>query len=135
MSPKPDTADVALLVLQRTESFADVWGDLAASVGCRILMEGGAEEAGSGAGVAGVILAVGGAEQRAYEDLPSATAQGRRPVAAVGAEADHRLAASIIRAGAHDYFALPGDMGALQAWLEDVVDRARARSRARSLRW
>jgi two-component system response regulator HydG len=131
LSTKPDITDPALLVLQRTEAFTDVWDDLASSVGCRVVRGGPSDDPASRSRAAAVILAVGGAEQKAYEDLASADEWS--PVAAVGAEADHRLAASLLRAGADDYFALPGDMGALQAWLENVVDRARARSRAETL--
>jgi DNA-binding NtrC family response regulator len=42
----------------------------------------------------------------------------------VGALAQHRVAVSVLRAGAVEYFALPVDLEALQSYLRDRVERA-----------
>ena len=48
-------------------------------------------------------------------------------VLVVGAQAEHRLAAALVRAGAADYFALPGDLEALRAAVAERARRLKAR--------
>jgi DNA-binding NtrC family response regulator len=123
-----------LSIVQGSESFATVWADLAEAVGAE-----GVRIAPTAAGLAplgessGVILAVGGIEDRANDLLRDLITEAPPPVAVVGSEADHRLASSVVRAGASDYFALPGDLELLRDWMEARVEEARARVRAGNL--
>ena len=50
-------------------------------------------------------------------------------IAAVGAVPSHRIAASAMRGGAAEYFALPGDYELLRSWLRDRAERLEARIR------
>ena len=81
-------------------------------------------------GAVGVVSA-GGAE----DDLETAlrqTASGERgaiEIVAVGARADHRLAVTLVRAGAASYFALPEDVALLSSWLRERAEALRAETR------
>ena len=71
------------------------------------------------------MIAAGGEEAKlelALREMPP----GHRRLVAVGADTSHRLAASVVRAGAEDYFALPGDMGALREWVREGAAHLRA---------
>jgi two-component system response regulator HydG len=71
------------------------------------------------------MIAAGGEESKlewALREMPA----GNEYVVGLGAEADHRLASAVVRAGADDYFALPGDLGALREWVRDGAARLRA---------
>jgi len=71
------------------------------------------------------MIAAGGEEARlewALREMPA----GNERVVGIGADANHRLAAAVVRAGADDYFALPGDLGALREWVREGADRLRA---------
>jgi DNA-binding NtrC family response regulator len=71
------------------------------------------------------MIAAGGEEAKlesALRDIPS----GNQRITAVGADANHRLAAAVVRAGADDYFALPEDLGALREWVREGAAHLRA---------
>jgi DNA-binding NtrC family response regulator len=71
------------------------------------------------------VIAAGGEEPKlewALREMPA----GNEHVVGVGADASHRLAAAVVRAGADDYFALPDDLGALREWVRDGAARLRA---------
>lgn len=74
-------------------------------------------------GAAGVVSG-GGAEEELEGALRQTAARDRAAIeiAAVGARADHRLAAALVRAGAATYFALPEDMALLASWLRDRAE-------------
>ena len=78
---------------------------------------------------AAVVILAGGAEAEALEVLPGVTGTSG-PVYVVGAAEDHRLAAAAIRAGATDYFALPGDLDLLRRALEREHREIEARNGA-----
>jgi DNA-binding NtrC family response regulator len=69
-----------------------------------------------------VVVSAGGRETL----LPDALSglPGEDVVAAVGAIPDHRLAAASVRAGADEYFALPGDYDALELWIRGRIAMA-----------
>jgi two-component system response regulator HydG len=50
-------------------------------------------------------------------------------IAAVGTVPDHRIASTLVRAGAVDYFALPGDYDLLRSWARESAARSENRSR------
>jgi DNA-binding NtrC family response regulator len=122
-----------LAVLQVVDSFADVWSDLASAGDLRLASSsevGGLAPLGE---ACALVLVVAGAEGTARSWLAELRAADAGPVAVVGAEADHRLAVQALRSGASEYFALPADLEALQSWILDHADAARARARSRVL--
>ena len=110
-----------LRVLSLTDSFHAEWPALAHASGLTLMP---CHEASSLEPKAGTItlIASGGDEQHLVSTLHEIPT-GNRFVIAVGAEADHRLAASVVRSGADDYFALPQDFGALGSWLREAAQR------------
>ncbi len=113
-----------LLVVARSESFSSVWPQLAAGAGAEARVLESGDGAGPSADALAVVLAVAGVEEEAEPLLRSLLAAGAAPPLVVGAREDHRLAAALVRAGAADYWALPGDLDALGA---ELADRARRR--------
>ena len=113
-----------LRVLALTDSFHAEWPGLAVANGLTFapFTEVAALQPRKGALT---LLAAAGDEallEAALRQMP----RGNRYVAAVGTETDHRLVASLIRAGADEYFALPQDLALLTSWLRDGADRLRA---------
>jgi two-component system response regulator HydG len=73
------------------------------------------------------LLLAGGAEAEAAEWLLEGRGGTGSRHLVVAAQPDHRVAAALMRAGAHDYFALPDDLDALRRALEQVRQAERAR--------
>jgi two-component system response regulator HydG len=123
-----------LAVLQASEAFAKVWEGLAEGSGfaLRSIDASGPQVPDPITGAA-VLLAVGGIEEQASEQLSALGAARTGPLAVVGSVPDHRLASALVRQGAADYFCLPQDLGALSGWLGEQGDRARAATRSRAL--
>ena len=112
-------ADLRLLAL--TDSFHAEWPVLAAAHGLSLVVADDPAGLEPRRGTLTVISAGGGELQLegALREVPS----GNGHLVAVGAQADHRLAAAVVRAGADDYFALPFDHPALAAWIRDGAAR------------
>jgi DNA-binding NtrC family response regulator len=74
------------------------------------------------------IVSGGGVEEELEAVLRQTTGndRGAMEIAAIGARADHRLAAALVRAGAATYFALPEDVAILRSWLRDRSEALRA---------
>jgi two-component system response regulator HydG len=119
-------ADLRLLAL--TDSFHAEWAGLAASHGLTLVPI--AEPASLEPRKGSITLIVAAGEEGRLEEVLRQLPSGNRQVAAVGADTDHRLAAALVRAGAEDYFALPGDLPHLSSWLRAGADRLRAESAA-----
>jgi DNA-binding NtrC family response regulator len=116
-----------LAVLGWSDSFRTLWPDLAAASGAACVMHDATPD-GQRAWAASEaihLVAAGGGEPDAISALERAGAPDRTVL--VGADADHRLAVSAMRAGAQEYFALPGDLEALRSWLADAARRAAER--------
>ena len=127
LSPLPARlADLRVLAL--TDSFHAEWAGMAAAHGLSLVHA--AEPAGLEArrGVVTVVSAAG--EEALLEAALRQMPHDVRFVAAVGAVADHRLAAALVRAGADDYFALPDDLPHLSSWLRESAARLQADSDA-----
>jgi two-component system response regulator HydG len=122
----PRLADLRLLAL--TDSFHAEWPGLAASSGLTLVpfVEPASLEPRKGS----ITLIAAAGEEERLEGVLRQIPRGNRLVAAVGADADHRLAAAVVRAGAEDYFALPADLAHLASWLRAGADRLRADSAA-----
>ena len=119
-----------LAVYALSDSFAAVWPALAVDCGFDYAS---VDEPASFARLGGAValLSAGGVEQ-SLEPLVRQLAGGSLAIVAIGAEANHRLASALTRAGAAEYFALPQDEDALRSWLKErsarfrsLTDRAR----------
>jgi DNA-binding NtrC family response regulator len=116
-----------LAVLPLSESISLLWPTLALDEGLQLTMV---------ADVAALarddqtirIISAAGAEERAEELLQQLPPER---VAVVGTVADHRLAISLVRSGAADYFVVPHEIAALRAWVREQADTLRV-SRSRS---
>jgi DNA-binding NtrC family response regulator len=116
-----------LSLLTLSDSFSAQWPLLATEFGLGIVTTSEPAAFGRLAGSVGLIAAAGEEEQ-----IEPALLQmgGGIPIATVGAEKDHHLAAAVVRAGAAAYFALPDDYELLKAWLREQADTLRSQVRA-----
>lgn len=106
-----------VLVAQFSESFEDVWQQLATDLSVDVQYVAGTDLRTVPPGLAALVLAAGGAEYEALEWLEHCTAPAGIPVLAVGADPNRRTAAQIVSRGATDYFVLPEDVELLRnAW-------------------
>ncbi len=113
-----------LTVLPLTESFSAMWPSLAESSGLTLRLASGAAELHRLHDAVGLVAA-GGAEERIEMILREISPSGGE-VAAVGALADHHLAAAVVRAGGTELFALPGDAELLRSWIRERAERLHA---------
>ena len=125
-SPSPPGVPT-LTLLSLSDSFIAMWPDLASECGLTLVtvVEPAAFDRLSGS--VGVIAA-GGAEEQLDATLRK-VAPASAEVAAVGAIASHRLAVSLMRAGASEYFALPQDYELLRSWLKERAERLQTLAR------
>jgi DNA-binding NtrC family response regulator len=81
-------------------------------------------------GAVGVVSG-GGVEEELEATLRQTAGRelGAIEIAAVGARPDHRLAGTLVRAGAAMYFALPDDTALLGSWLRERAELLRTESR------
>ena len=124
-SPPSAPAVPTLTLLTLTDSFAAAWPALAAE--CGLTLATVAEAGAFDAITASVGLVVGAGAEEELEAVFRRVAPARLEVAAVGSLPDHRLAVSLVRAGAADYFALPDDYELLRSWLRERAERLRSR--------
>jgi DNA-binding NtrC family response regulator len=110
-----------LRVLALTDSFLAEWPALARAHGLTLATYD--DPSALEPTASSVTLVVGGGEEQTLEGVLRRLPTGNRFVATVGTEANHRLAAAVVRAGADDYFALPGDVNALRSWVADAAAR------------
>ncbi|MFN8571586.1 MAG: sigma-54 dependent transcriptional regulator [Gemmatimonadaceae bacterium] len=116
-----------LALLAISDSFLDAWSSLAAEAGLDLVsLESPGDLAGSGAVAA--IVAAGGREEE-LEAMMRSLGNAGMDVAAVGALPNHRLASTVVRAGATEYFAIPGDLALLRTWLAERAERPKQRER------
>lgn len=113
-----------LAVLQLSDSFGDQWTRLAATAGAEVRCVGSAAALASATGVCGLLVAAGGVEADAFAVLRAAEARQRLETVVVGAETEHRLPVALVRAGARNYFALPGELSGVRSWMVECAERA-----------
>ncbi|HEX6059124.1 MAG TPA: hypothetical protein VFZ11_08915, partial [Gemmatimonadaceae bacterium] len=113
-----------LTLLSLSDSFTTMWPALAAECGLGLATVEAPAAFQRLSGTVGVVAA-GGAEGE-LEGAVREAAGGPVMLAAVGALPDHRLAAAVVRAGAADYFALPGDYELLRSWLRARAEQLQA---------
>ncbi len=104
---------------------ASAWPPLADAAGVPLRVVEDVAAVGEEPSIA-VLLAGAGAEA-SLSDAARQLGSARTPLAAIGSLPDHRLAAAVVRAGAQEYFALPGDLGALESWVRERATAATQR--------
>ena len=120
------TVTPTIAVIQLTTSFEHIWSRLADSAGARAVRHDNFADADATSAEL-IVIAAGGAEADAAEVVRSLHRRAvMAPIVVAGSLRDHRLAASVVRAGADDYFALPGDMEELAAWLTSRAEAIRS---------
>ncbi|HEX2095592.1 MAG TPA: sigma-54 dependent transcriptional regulator [Longimicrobiaceae bacterium] len=122
-----------LLVVSLTESFSALWESLASAVDAELRVAHRIEDVAGLGTSAVVLLVVAGEEHRAREAMERLRVVAPVDLAVVGASTDHRLVSSLLRGGASDYFALPADLSALHAWIDEHLRQQQAELSARSL--
>jgi DNA-binding NtrC family response regulator len=118
---------IPLVVVSAGESFAAFWPELARELGVELRVVADIRELDDHHGAIPPLLVVAGREHDAEDELRAARSAGLPPPLLVGAAGDHRLAVSLVKAGAADYFALPEDLPHLRGALTDALARERAR--------
>jgi len=124
------SADPTLLVLELSDSFSDTWPRLARTAGLRFERTVDAAPFHTPCHEAIGIIAAGGEETR-IEGVLRRISRSPLEIAAVGGQADHRLVARVMQAGASEFFVLSEDIDALSAWLARQRDRLRMRHNGR----
>jgi DNA-binding NtrC family response regulator len=120
-----------LQVASLSESFAQVWPQVATAVGAELAWLAAGEPPDPRAAVA--VVSAAGAEREAHAEVRRLREQGVPAVAVVGAETDYRVALDAVHAGAADYFALPADLSRMRAWLGERTEHADRHERVAAL--
>jgi DNA-binding NtrC family response regulator len=118
-----------VFAIQLSDSFERLLADEARSRGLELVTRSAMDTAEL-ARAAAVILVAGGVEQDATSLLEDARAATTAPLIVVGATTEHPLVVTLVRAGAHDYFALPGDVHRLGVWFDEIKRQQTARTDA-----
>lgn len=114
---------LTLTLLALTDSFSAMWPVLAEECGLEIVrVSEPARLNGISSTVA--VISSGGAEEQ-LEPVLREIVRGEAGIAVVGAREDHRLAVCVLRAGASEYFSLPGDYDLLRSWVLERAARLR----------
>lgn len=123
-----------LPVVVSGDTFAAHWPELASRHGLELRLVGRAADLASEPGLLPPLLVVAGREGEAESELRALRTAGLGAALVIGGAPDHRLAVSLLRAGAADYFALPHDLDLLDSAVGAIAERRRedaARSRLR----
>jgi DNA-binding NtrC family response regulator len=123
----PSTYSPALAILALSESISLLWPTLALDEGLQLTTVADVASLARADETIRIINAAGAEEdaERLFQQLPP------ERVAVVGTVADHRLAISLVRSGAADYFVVPDEVGALRTWVHEQANTLRV-NRSRS---
>ena len=116
----------SLSILTLSESFGSLWTEIATDAGLTLAVT--TDPTTLGAGRDDITLIAGGGEEERIEEVLRAIGTAGREIAVVGAFPSHRLAVSLMRAGAAEYFALPQDAELLRSWVRERAERLRSRA-------
>ena len=116
-----------LTVLPLSDSFSTLWPALATECGLGLSVVADESALGRATGTV-VLISAAGVEERLADAVRRAAGDSVE-IGAIGALESHRLAAETVRAGAADYFALPGDHDLLRSWLRERAEGLRSRLR------
>lgn len=118
---------VRIAVISASDAFSEVWPELARFAKAELEVASSVGAVRSLQATSGVLVAAGGAEERAAEILRDLQGAGAPAAVVVGAETGYRRVAAILQAGASNYYALPGDLSLVRGWFTEVVERVRDR--------
>ncbi|HEY0304615.1 MAG TPA: sigma 54-interacting transcriptional regulator, partial [Longimicrobiales bacterium] len=121
-----------IFAIQLSESFAQLLTEQARSRELELVLQP-AMDMTEVTRAAAVLIVAAGVEEEATSLIPEIAALTSAPVVVVGAGVEHPLVVSLVRAGAYDYFALPGDVERLSVWLDEVARRQQAHVDAATL--
>ena len=99
-----------IVVMRLSDSFNDVWGELADELGAGLALRETAEVGATSPGTAALVLSAGGAEREALEWLEDHDWPAGVPLFVIGADSGRRTATQIVTRGASDYFVWPEDL-------------------------
>jgi DNA-binding NtrC family response regulator len=112
-----------IAIIAASDSFAEVWPQLASFAGARIETASSVGEIRSLQGTCGVLVAAGGVEDAANRLLQELKAARAPDTVVAGADTNYRTVAGLLQGGASNYFALPCDLGLCRTWFADRVER------------
>jgi len=119
-----------IAIIRASDSFSDVWPQLASFAGAKLEVAATVGEARSLQATCGVLIAAGGVEDTVHEVLRELRSARAPEAVVVGADTNYRLVAAILQAGAGDYFAMPADYGLCRSWFVERVERVTDRRKA-----
>jgi transcriptional regulator with PAS, ATPase and Fis domain len=105
-----------LAVLSRSDSFAEFWPRLANSANATPAIVDSMAALLALPTPCGIIIAAAGMEHQVLDDLDEIRSKFEARVCVAGVSTDHRLAIALLKSGADDYFALPGDLITMRSW-------------------
>ncbi len=120
---------IRIILVNFSESFAQVWDGLARDLGVEWEQLEGRDPDAAGPDVAAFLLAAGGAEGDVVDWLDNHQPPAGVPTFAIGSDTGRRMATHIVSAGASDYFALPEDLEILRNSVAAAVERRRVAMR------
>jgi transcriptional regulator with PAS, ATPase and Fis domain len=114
----------SLVVQALSDSFGGVWDTLASEAGLPLRIANGVDSV-SDMSREVVVLAAAGEEAKLADAARSLADCCGSAFAAVVADADYRLTATVLRAGADQLFVLPPDLDLLRSWIVERAQRIR----------
>ena len=112
-----------ILIVKLSESFSDVWNELANDVGADTCLCADGELSADRANTAAVVVAAGGSERDALDWLDANDCPVGIPLYVVGFDRRRRTGIQIAARGASDYFAFPEDLELARNALSASVER------------
>lgn len=120
-----------LLVVQLSDSFASVWPSVAEELGLDLATFDSVPEQAALRSAVALLVSAAGCEQEAEPVIRALAGNPGLPPLVVGASDDYHVVATLMRAGAEQYFALPADLERLRSALVDSsAGEAQAKARA-----
>ncbi len=121
----------SLVVYALSDSYSELWPTLAAEVGLT-LERTSAPPTGADPTSSVVLIAAGGEEAALPRAVRELRAGCDAALAVIASDAGHRLAASVVRAGADQLFVVPEDLDLLRSWLREAAERLLSREDRRN---
>ena len=121
----------SLVVYALSDSYSELWPTLAAEVGLT-LERTSAPPTGADPTSSVVLIAAGGEEAALPRAVRELRAGCDAALAVIASDAGHRLAASVVRAGADQLFVVPEDLDLLRSWLREAAGRLLSREDRRN---
>lgn len=122
-SPVGSMQSPQISVVTPSESFGELWPDMAEFAGARLERASTVGEIRFLQQSCGVLVAAGGVEDCSISILRELAAAGAPESVVVGSEKDYRLVAAILREGATNYYAFPDDVSLCRSWMADRIQR------------